>query len=205
MEIMKKLLLKIPKSYAIYKNPHLTSQSRTYAVHLSQGSIAGAKRSCVHRSMRSKSLKMTIAHYRIATLCVCFLTLLQATQHSWGANETLICPQEISPKAIQIAAPSIEWRSLVARPLALTSAGFMQGAPESQADLKPTKSKRNQNTETLTWTFAGEYPQGKWLSCEYNNGALSLSRELTNSFSECSVTYQKITNTHRVVKEIICR
>lgn len=130
--------------------------------------------------------------------------LMHVSQTAWSAQEALTCPIALSSQAIQITAPSSEWIAFVGHPLNLMGAGLMQGEPVTQAHLKPSRITSNKETEIVIWTFEGDYKEGKWLSCSYGDGGITLSKRIADSYSECTVTYKKIPR-GRSVEGVTCR
>ncbi|MDE2428667.1 MAG: hypothetical protein KGM99_08065, partial [Burkholderiales bacterium] len=82
-----------------------------------------------------------------------------------------VCPETVSAKYLQINSPDPDWQAQVARPVALSSVGFMQAPPEQLEILKPTSVRENRRHRIVEWKFEGDYPQGKWLACYYAGGA----------------------------------
>lgn len=107
------------------------------------------------------------------------------------ASDRIDCPSEISATSIQLKNTPDGWTPFLPSSLALTAAGFMQAPPEKMAHLKPSSTKENKKRTIVTWKFQGDYPQGKWLTCDYAQGAVSLSKEIDRSTAECSVIYEK--------------
>jgi hypothetical protein len=55
---------------------------------------------------------------------------------------------------------------------------------------KPVKSSKT----FATWIFEGEYPKGKWISCEYGQGAVKLYAEVPGNTRSCTLVKQPETN-----------
>jgi hypothetical protein len=124
---------------------------------------------------------------------------------SAAAEQLMECPHQLAPESIRLADDKSGWIGFVPEPLLLTAAGFMQGQPSTRADLKPFSTARSGSGSVVKWKFEGPYPEGKWLSCEYAQGAVSLARRIDDSFTECSVTYRKTKHGTQSVQSIACR
>jgi len=122
-----------------------------------------------------------------------------------AADAVIECPASITPELGDLSLDKEAWVAFVARPFPLTAAGFMQGDPSMRADLRPTSTKKTSAGRVVTWTFVGPYPHGKWLSCDYADGLVSLSRQIPDTASECSVTYRGSGKGRLSVGEIACK
>ena len=88
----------------------------------------------------------------------------------------------------------------------LTGAGFMAGAPETLTDLKPSLTKEGKLRTVMRWDFEGAYPEGKWLSCAYGSGAVTLSRSIDANTKSCEVSYTRTKNGGNLsLEKISCR
>lgn len=121
----------------------------------------------------------------------------------WADQVAIACPDSIAPTELAVA--KANWTAFVPRPLSLSAAGFMQGEPSLQADLKPTSVRKTATGIVSTWKFAGPYPHGKWLSCDYAGGAVTLSQRIPDASSECSVSYRKNGKGVLAAGEIVCK
>ena len=126
------------------------------------------------------------------------LYLILFSQLVFASDMTIDCPSEIPIEHIQINASNDAWVQRIKSPMPLTSAGFMQAPPEKMAYLKPTSTIERKNSTAVIWKFEGEYPMGKWLTCEYANGVVSKSKEIDKNLTECVVMYDKKSK-HRTV------
>lgn len=124
---------------------------------------------------------------RMAFPC-CFILV---THQSLASNPGIDCPTQLPIENIKIDAATESWVTRIKSPMPLTAAGFMQASPEKMAYLKPSSTKNQKNGTTVIWKFEGEYPLGKWLTCDYANGLVSISKEIDKTVEECSVIYEK--------------
>lgn len=105
-----------------------------------------------------------------------------------ASNHRLICPDKVAASHLQFNYSDDDWVPFVESHLKLTSVGFMQAPPEKVAHLKPFTSSKYKKNDTDNWRFEGDYPEGKWITCSYDQGTASLSKKIDNKFSECAVT-----------------
>jgi len=123
------------------------------------------------------------------------------------AAETLLsCPAEIPGSLLQVQPPSPEWQEYVEPRHLLLSAGFMSNEPSKLRHLVQDSSKETKGRYIATWSFnEREFPDGKWLNCDY--GAFSLSKKIDENFSKCSIIYVQDKKTKRIegVEKIICK
>lgn len=130
---------------------------------------------------------------------------LHSLSPALAADAVIECPASIAPELGDLSVDKSAWVVFVARPFLLTAAGFMQGEPSMRADLKPTSTRKTTTGRVVTWRFAGSYPRGKWLSCDYADGLVSLSKQIPDTIGECSVTYRGIGKGRLSVGEIVCK
>jgi hypothetical protein len=122
-----------------------------------------------------------------------------------ASDQTINCPARIPASSFQFANAPEGWTPFVPSPLELTSAGFMQASPEKKAYLKPFTTINNNKRVIAVWKFEGDYPQGKWLTCNYAEGVVSISKEIARSTSECTITYEKKKKNQADYIQIICK
>jgi len=131
--------------------------------------------------MRNPPVKAAL----VAVLLLSFINVANAVE------TVLNCPVEVPENSIQIQTPSPEWHGFADLPLRLHGANFMSGEPSTRTHLKPDSSNETKGKSISTWKFEGDYPEGKWLTCFYANGFISLSKKIDDHFSECSLIYRK--------------
>lgn len=115
------------------------------------------------------------------------------------------CPPEIPAGPVRMATSNETWEGYVPSPLPLTAAGFMQAPPSMRADLKPSATTKTKSGIVVEWVFEGDYPQGKWLSCDYAGGAVSLAKRIPDAVSVCSVTYERVGKNKNSLRQVSCR
>lgn len=143
---------------------------------------------------------------KVAFVAVFFISgVLHPMSPAQAADKVIECPVSIAPELVNLSVDKEAWLAFVARPFPLTAAGFMQGEPSMRADLRPTSTKKTPAGRVVTWTFVGPYPHGKWLSCDYADGLVSLSKQIPDTTSECSVTYRGSGKGRLSVGEISCK
>jgi hypothetical protein len=122
--------------------------------------------------------------------------LLAASSIAWlltDANaETFNCPAYIAASSANVVEVPPSWKvNGQSNKLKVVSAGFSDGQPSELAYLKPYETRRKGGSTVAIWKFEGLYPKGKWLSCDYEGGLVSLTREMPTGISECVVIYEK--------------
>lgn len=113
------------------------------------------------------------------------------SQCAFAEDAPVSCPLVLSSELMGPAAVKGDWALFLSAPAKLTGAFFMQSSPEQMEYLKPDSVLRQGKKRIETWMFDGNYPFGKWLACDYADGAVSMSRRLSADVSECSVVYDK--------------
>ena len=128
----------------------------------------------------------------IAQACVsAALCAAMFISQSFAADQNIACPAEISATSIKIVNPLDGWTPMIPSALTLSAVGFMQASPEKMAHLKPFSLHEDKKRVHLTWKFEGDFPQGKWLTCDYAGGVVSISKEVARNTTECAVVYEK--------------
>lgn len=89
--------------------------------------------------------------------------------------------------------------------LLLTAAAPMDGPPARSITLIPDSSDERDGTEIDRWQFAGEFPDGKFISCAYGSeGVVLLAKRIDDRTTGCEVIYKK----HQgklAVNDIVCK
>lgn len=123
-----------------------------------------------------------------------------ATPNGTAASAALECPATVqleAPRATASGLPAGTEIVLDARPLRLTGYNFFDGPPAQGAALVPTSDKPGKGTKgakgaksesTATWVFEGDYPQGKFASCDYAGGTVRLVRRMDDGAKRCTAT-----------------
>jgi hypothetical protein len=136
---------------------------------------------------------------------VLFVISLSHPQYARAFDQDIACPPTIPAKSVQLIDTAEGWLGFVPLPLPLTAVGFMQAEPSKQAYLKPSSTSKTADGSFVEWRFEGPYPQGKWLSCDYAGGAVSLSTKIADSTSACAVTYKRGPQGAPVVWKLACK
>ena len=133
------------------------------------------------------------------------LSIVTFSQQAFAADQKIDCPAEIPAASLQVTSTPAGWTPFVPSPLILTAAAFMQASPEKMAYLKPYSTSENKKHSIVTWKFEGEYPQGKWLTCDYAGGAVSLSKEIDRDISSCTIEYEKKIRGKVGFVQVVCK
>ncbi len=103
------------------------------------------------------------------------------------AGQTVVCPERLMQQSAQVNAENIpEGFEVMSRPgrLWLSGVSLYDGHPRDNAVLVPDED----SATAPGWRFEGDYPDGKWLSCDYSMGHVRLYRKLDDSIAQCNVT-----------------
>jgi len=120
-----------------------------------------------------------------------------ATGTAAAPAAALECPATVrldAPKASASGLPAGTEIVLDARPLRLTGYNFFDGPPAQGAALVPTSDKPakgekgGKGDSTATWVFEGDYPQGKFASCDYAGGTVRLVQRMDDAAKRCTAT-----------------
>ncbi len=104
------------------------------------------------------------------------------------AGETFTCPDYLALNASPLTGVSLpaDARALVAPGRVwLSGASLFDGPPEEQASLVPDNADSDGPS---LWTLASSSPSGYWLSCDYANGLVRITRQLAANSSRCTAT-----------------
>lgn len=115
------------------------------------------------------------------------LAALLATGGCSALAEPVACPPSITVSETLTGAAPEPWTARydnTSRNLA--GVGFFDGNPDAQRSLAPTTDSTGRNP-VATWKF-GSSPVPVWLSCRYQDSAVTLARPLP-AYRECRVTH----------------
>lgn len=115
------------------------------------------------------------------------LVALLATTGCSALAESVACPPSITVSETLTSTASPPWTARydnTSRNLA--GVGFFDGHPDEQRSLAPTTDSAGRNP-VATWKF-GSNPVSVWLSCRYQDSAITLTRPLP-AYRECQVTH----------------
>ncbi len=110
-----------------------------------------------------------------------------------GAGELLVCPATLSLVSGVVNPENIppDYLPVISKGVVrLSGDNMFDGHPNNGVALKPSKSSAGYQKNT--WVFEGEYPAGKWFSCDYAEGLIRLTRKLQEPVSQCTDTVKKI-------------
>jgi hypothetical protein len=132
------------------------------------------------------------------------LLMIASSMPRAAMTAEVLCPVQIPAPAVRIQATD-GWTSYTPRDLPLTSAGFTASPPAQLEELKPYAIKETKRRLTETWRFDGPYDGGKWISCGFAGGKVTLAKKIAADTATCVVTYDKPTNTSYASPRIHCR
>lgn len=148
--------------------------------------------SCPARS-RLAATRTRTGTRSVATIAVAAWFAIGGTAGSAAsAATTVVCPAVVHLQSGRIAAADVpaSFKSTVeSTPLLLSGVSVYDGPPEQGAALAPTSGSRN--GDRSTWAFAGPYPDGKWLSCDYADGLVHVSTRADDRSASCDASTVK--------------
>ncbi|WOI46247.1 STY0301 family protein [Acidovorax sp. BLS4] len=106
-----------------------------------------------------------------------------------AATASLDCPATVrltSPRAEAAGLPAGTEIVLDQRPLRLTGHNVFDGPPAQGAVLMPQSDKPGKGGATAVWNFEGDYPQGKFLACDYAGGAVRVVQRVDDAVKRCT-------------------
>ena len=138
-------------------------------------------------------------------LAVCVTATL--TTQTLAAVTPLSCPATITTQ--QSGAPAEGWdvsEAVTNQKHVLRAAGFFDGPPKDQAQLKPRVQPSKAGNKTI-YTFEGPAPDGIWLSCGYDGTRVVASKKIPSGITRCTVAYGAETRVHPApaIKSIVCK
>ncbi len=131
---------------------------------------------------------MTLGAFARIVIAACVATGPVAS----SAATTTVCPARVHLESGRIAVTDVpaSFKSTVdPMPLLLSGVSVYDGPPEQRAALVPTSGSRT--GDRSTWAFAGSYPDGKWLSCDYANGLVHLAIRVDDASASCDAVATK--------------
>ncbi|GKS89581.1 STY0301 family protein [Acidovorax sp. SUPP2539] len=106
-----------------------------------------------------------------------------------AATASLECPATVrltSPRAEAAGLPAGTEIVLDQSPLRLTGHNVFDGPPAQGAVLMPQSDKPGRGGATAVWNFEGDYPQGKFLACDYAGGAVRVVQRVDDAVKRCT-------------------
>ncbi len=106
-----------------------------------------------------------------------------------AATASLDCPATVrltSPRAEAAGLPAGTEVVLDQSPLRLSGHNVFDGPPAQGAVLMPQSDKPGKGGSTAVWKFDGDYPQGKFLACDYAGGAVRVVQRVDDAVKRCT-------------------
>lgn len=101
-----------------------------------------------------------------------------------------ICPANTLLPKRDSAVSSDGWTQILQQsPLLLSGANVFDGPPSDLASLVPTREAGKGDHTKAIWKFEGDFPNGKWISCDYGSGAAALVRRINDDATQCTAAY----------------
>ncbi|GKT23488.1 STY0301 family protein [Acidovorax sp. SUPP3334] len=144
--------------------------------------------------MRSTPLLRRPAARAAALVALTAALLSGVSAPATAATASLECPATVrltSPRAEAAGLPAGTEIVLDQSPLRLTGHNVFDGPPAQGAALmpqsdKPAKGGKGQGGSTAVWAFEGDYPQGKFLACDYAGGAVRVVQRVDDAVKRCT-------------------
>jgi len=120
------------------------------------------------------------------------MSILLPLDQALASRARFHCPQELPATSLSVQSPQPGWKTFVGSPLYLSGAAPADGPPERLGILRGEDGKRTKSTWTQKYSLGGQYPEGKWLRCDYGvMGEVSLAMRLPDEVKECTVVGKK--------------
>lgn len=128
---------------------------------------------------------------------------------AFGADYQPACPASIDVSQSIKKTPdgwtaSVYGGDMVNVKYTLRNAQFSDGDPAKLTWLTPTSDKKARGVHTETWKFDEKPNDGFWISCEYSQTSMALTKRLPDSIKSCTVEYDT-SFSDLVVKSVHCQ
>ncbi|CAK7017309.1 STY0301 family protein [Saezia sanguinis] len=120
------------------------------------------------------------------------------------AEQTVVCPERVLLESATLSQNSVPagFEQMVRQyPLRLRGVSIYDGHPQDNADLKPD----DEMAQHPSWTLEGNYPEGKWLACNYGTGATKLIMRLDDASAYCTAVSEKGPIHEQINVTVTCR
>jgi len=119
------------------------------------------------------------------------VTLTLLSHQLSHAETTYACPDTVRIASGTVAADTVPpgYDAVVSKtPVRLSGINVFDGPPEDGAALVPhSERKATQKTATTSiWKFEGNYPLGKYISCDYGYGVVRVIARTYDSVTSCT-------------------
>lgn len=122
-----------------------------------------------------------------------------------AAPQSYVCPRSIPASSVHLMAPDQDWTPFMSSPLYLSGAAPADGPPERLGVLRENASTKTRTSWTQRYALDGQYPEGKWLRCDYGAfGEASLAKRLPDDTQQCTITGRKGAHAGETAIEVRC-
>jgi hypothetical protein len=102
----------------------------------------------------------------------------------------IVCPAKIEVTQV-LTASQADWKAGAAQlPTELAGLAVYDGPPEELAQLIHDNEKETDKTWTISWELP-KNPRGYWITCEYANTTVTLTRKLPETVTRCEVVHDR--------------
>jgi hypothetical protein len=121
-----------------------------------------------------------------------------------SAEDSFVCPElvRISSGSVVLDSVPSGYEAIISKaPIRLSGINVFDGPPEQGAALMPYSEKSNsKKLETMSvWKFEGNYPQGKFISCDYAKGLVRVVAQTNDSVISCTAKTE-VVKPHNTMK-----
>ncbi len=129
-----------------------------------------------------------------------------ALQHNAAAADGVTCPAKVSVEQELIDKPA-DWAEAVdSLPTELAGLAVFDGPPAERVQLVQDDDIEADKTWTSVWNLPAN-PRGYWITCQYANTTVTLSRALPPSATRCEIVRDRMVrfgSGQPVVTSMIC-
>ena len=132
--------------------------------------------------------------------------LLSAASTPTVAQEHIVCPGwvRLAPQETRLQEVPAGYSLFISGSVVrLSGVSAYDGPPEDGAILKPIT--HGSNSAKIEWRFNGAFDKGKWLSCDFANGLIRLTREIAKQTVTCTAMVSRTEPQKTLEADISCQ
>ncbi len=127
-------------------------------------------------------------------ILIAYLLGISAASVAYAGGQ-VACPPSLQVQSLSLANQALPAGFAPVEPVGvvrLSGGNLYDGPPQQEAALKPFRQQTSKQIRSVTWQLQGDYPQGKWFSCDYAQGTLRIARQLDDASTECQMLAKPI-------------